>query len=82
MLAVGSNSMVIVGHLHNELAKKQSAIEMTQFWDKLADFCAGGGAGGDGAGGAPALAGGGAGRILGMDANMAMFNVLPEMRWA
>ena len=36
---------VIVGHLHNDLAKKQNAVEMTQFWDKLADFCTGGGAG-------------------------------------
>ena len=56
---------VIVGHLHNELAKKTKAEKLRRFWDKLADLCAGGG--------------GGEGRLIGMDANMAMFGVLPEM---
>ena len=56
---------VIVGHLHNELAKTTKAEEMNKFWNRLAHLCAGGG--------------GGEGRLIGMDANMAMFGVIPEM---
>ena len=60
-----TTTRVIVGHLHNELAKKTKAVEMVQFWNKLAHLCAGGGRG--------------EGRLIGMDANMAMFGVIPEM---
>ena len=37
------SDLVIVGHLHNELAKKKDAFELKKFWNKLADLCAGGG---------------------------------------
>ena len=51
---------VAVGHLHNEPAKTAGA-RRRQFFDELADCCAGGS------------------RILGLDANMALFGVVQEL---
>ena len=56
-----SEILMVVGHLHNELANIPNSPKCNEFWNKLADFCAGGG------------------RVIGMDANMSMFGVIPEM---
>ena len=62
---------VIVGHLHNLLAKKRDAPEINDLWGKLAEFCAGG----TDMHGQPYKGG----RLIGMDANMAMFGVVQEL---
>ena len=43
------------------MAKQLFSSKLLNFWDKLADLCAGGG------------------RLIGMDANLSMFGVVPEM---
>ena len=53
---------LIIGHLHNDLARKSiKSPDLIMFWDTLATFCAGGM--------------GGQGRIIGMDANMSVSGV-------
>ena len=60
-IAGEDSQLVIVGHLHNELAKVPKSPHLKDFWDRLAHLCVGGG------------------RVIGMDANMAVFGVMPEL---